>query len=70
MHPVQFKDNEYRKSSFTGKDRWACVEVAMRQGVVGVRSTTDPQKVTVYYTAEEWLAFIAGVKNGEFDPCA
>ena len=67
MKKILFADNEFRKSSLTGGDRWACVEVAMRDGVVGVRSTTDPQKTTVFYTNDEWAAFIGGVKKGEFE---
>lgn len=64
---VLFQDSDFRKSSFTGIDRWACVAVAHRDGVVAVRSTTDAAKKTVYFTDEEWTAFIAGVKNAEFD---
>lgn len=67
VHNVLFKDEDFRKSSFTGIDRWACVEVAHRDDVVAVRSTTDPVKKTVYFTRDEWAAFIAGVKGGEFD---
>lgn len=64
---IVFADREFRKSSLTGSDRYACVEVAMREGVVAVRSTTDPSKTTVLYTNDEWSAFIGGVKKGEFD---
>ena len=64
---IQFEDQEFRRATFTGTDRWACVEVAMRDGVVGVRSSTDPAKNTIFYTYDEWQAFIAGVKDCEFE---
>ena len=67
LNAVSFRDDEFRKSSYTGTDRWACVEVAQRKGVVAVRSTTDPQKTIVRFTKEEWDAFLKGVKGGEFD---
>lgn len=66
-HRVRFKDKDFKKSSYTGTDRWACVEVAHREKVVAVRNTTDPRKTTVRFTEEEWNAFLKGVKNGEFD---
>lgn len=67
LKATRFEDADFKKSSFTGIDRWACVEVAHRDDVVAVRSTTDPDKDTVYFTREEWSAFISGVKNNEFD---
>lgn len=62
-----FEDCEFRKSSATGTDRYACVEVAQRPDVVAVRSTTDPERHTLYFTRDEWAAFIIGAKRGEFD---
>ena len=45
-----------------------CVEVGLQSdGSVAVRDTKDPQRVTLSFTPEEWSAFVAGVKNGEFD---
>ncbi len=61
---TRFEDSEFKKVSCETN---RCVEVAHRDGVVAVRSTTDPAKDTVYFTREEWSAFIAGVKNSEFD---
>lgn len=63
-----FKDNEFRKSSFSNY-KWvhACVQVAKRQDEVGVRDSKDPKKTTLHFTSDEWKAFISGVKAGEFD---
>jgi hypothetical protein len=45
-----------------------CVEVAwLADGRVAVRDGKDLTKPTLVYTAAEWRAFVAGVKNGEFD---
>jgi Domain of unknown function (DUF397) len=54
----------WRKSSFCAGGE--CVEVAELAGMVLVRNSTDP-RYTVRYTPQEWLAFLQGVKVGEFD---
>ena len=66
----QFVDGDFKKSSLSGI--WVpgtgnCVEVAQRDGVVAVRNSKDPQKSMVFFTADEWNAFVGGVKQGEFD---
>lgn len=42
-----------------------CVAVAADESGVRVRSTTSG--ATVAFSADEWTAFLAGVRNGEFD---
>ncbi|GAA3798085.1 DUF397 domain-containing protein [Streptomyces coacervatus] len=45
-----------------------CVEVALLAGgSVAVRNSRDPQGPALVYTRAEIAAFIAGVKDGEFD---
>jgi hypothetical protein len=45
-----------------------CVEVGQADdGVILVRDTKDRTKTPHRYTAAEWRAFVAGVRNGEFD---
>jgi Domain of unknown function (DUF397) len=45
-----------------------CVEVAhLSEGGVGVRNSRDPSGPVLRFTPEEWRAFIAGARNGEFD---
>ena len=39
----------------------------MRDSVVGVRSTHDPDKSTVLFNHEEWRNFIIAAKAGHFD---
>jgi hypothetical protein len=45
-----------------------CVEVALLAGGdVAVRNSRDPHGPALVYTRAEIAAFIAGVKDGEFD---
>ncbi len=45
-----------------------CVEVArLGDGSVAVRDSKDVRKAPHVFDREEWSAFVAGVKNGEFD---
>jgi hypothetical protein len=59
----------WRKSSFSGSNGGACVEVGQSDdGVILVRDTKDHGRGPIHhYSAAEWHAFIAGVRNGEFD---
>ena len=45
-----------------------CGEVArLAGGAVAVRNSRDPRGPALIYTRAEVAAFLAGVKNGEFD---
>jgi hypothetical protein len=56
---------DFRKSSFCGSS--ACVEVARDGDGVLVRDSKDPAAAPLRFTADEWAAFVAGVRAGEFD---
>ncbi len=56
----------WTKSSFCGEA--SCVEVAVAQQAVGVRDSKIADSPVLSFTRDEWTAFVAGVKNGEFDP--
>lgn len=58
---------EYQISSYCNGG--GCVEVGRTSdGPVVVRDSKDPERrASLVFTAEEWAAFVAGVKNGEFD---
>jgi hypothetical protein len=48
-----------------------CVGVAaVESGGVRVRDEKHPHGPQLAFTAEEWAAFLAGVRNGEFDEAA
>ena len=59
---------EWHKSSRSGGNGGDCVEVAGNlPGIVAVRDTKDPAGATLVFTHAEWRAFLAGVRDGEFD---
>jgi hypothetical protein len=46
----------------------SCVEVAeLPSGAIAVRNSRHPSGLALIYTRAEVAAFLAGVKNGEFD---
>ena len=45
----------------------SCVEVSMAEGVVAVRDSKDPSGPFLVFDDGEWSAFVARVRNGEFD---
>jgi hypothetical protein len=59
----------WRKSSYSNENGGNCVEVAdLPDGGRLVRDTKDQGRGPVLrFTEAEWRAFIAGVKDGEFD---
>ncbi len=59
---------EWRKSSYSGTNGGNCVQVARNlPGVVAMRDSKDPHGPALIFTPDEWRAFTAGVKVGEFD---
>ena len=60
-------DSHWVKSSLSFSNG-NCVEVAsLPDGSVGVRHSRIPDGPVLRFTAGEWQAFLAGVRNGEFD---
>jgi len=57
----------FRKSSFSGSVNHACVEVAFVVAEVLLRDSKDPDGPVLHFTPQEWAAFIAGAKDGQFD---
>ncbi|WP_181780848.1 DUF397 domain-containing protein [Pseudonocardia pini] len=58
---------EYRTSSFCSAG--SCVAVGRTaEGGYAVIDTKDEAPRPLHFTSDEWAAFVAGVKNGEFDP--
>jgi Domain of unknown function (DUF397) len=58
--------DDYKKSSFSGGG--GCVEVrVLENGMIGLRDSKDPAKPPHIFTPQEWVAFVAGVRNAEFD---
>lgn len=56
----------YTKSSHSGMG--SCVEVRLLEdGTVGIRDSKNISKPPHIFTPSEWTAFVAGVRDGEFD---
>lgn len=61
-------DISWRKSSYSGGNGGACVEVAdLPGGGRVVRDSKDRTGAVLSFTAAEWSAFTAAVRDGEFD---
>jgi hypothetical protein len=59
---------QWRKSSYSGGNGGACVEVAvLGDGGWAVRDSKDPGGPKLTFGADEWVAFTTAVKAGEFD---
>jgi hypothetical protein len=57
---------EFKTSSYCSFG--SCVEVGRTDnGTVLIRDTKDGTQQALAFTDEEWAAFVAGVKAGEFD---
>jgi hypothetical protein len=58
----------WHKSTRSGGNGGDCVEVAVNlPGIVAVRDTKDRAGGALVFTHNEWRAFLAGVRDGEFD---
>ena len=57
----------WRKSSYSANGA-NCVEIASSlPGVVAVRDSKDRDGGTLVTSAHAWSAFVAGIKQGEFE---
>jgi len=57
----------WRKSSYSGGNGGGCVEIAASPGQVLVRDSKDREGPVLSFSPDEWAAFTAGVRGGEFD---
>jgi hypothetical protein len=58
----------WRKSSYSTSQGGGCVEIAQfPAAAIGVRDSKDPEGPNLLFTADEWRAFVAGMKAGQFD---
>lgn len=59
---------DWRKSRYSSSNGGNCVEVATNlPGIVAVRDSKDRQGPALIFTPDEWRAFLAGAREGEFD---
>ncbi|MEM9562566.1 MAG: DUF397 domain-containing protein [Actinomycetota bacterium] len=59
--------DDWHRSTFCNPCCNNCVEVRSSGHDIEVRDSKDPTAGTLRFTQDEWTAFVAGVKAGEFD---
>jgi Domain of unknown function (DUF397) len=58
----------WRKAGYSTSNGGNCVEVAVApSSAVAVRDSKGPDGPKLAFTPGDWRAFVAGVKDGEFD---
>jgi len=60
------RGRDWRKSSHSGTDG-DCVEFAIDGERVLLRDSKDPTGPVLSFTRAEWIAFVRGTRDGEFD---
>ena len=55
-------EGNWRKSSYSGDNGGACVEIASSAEVVLVRDTTDRGGPTITFSADAWRSFTTSIK--------
>lgn len=66
---LQTQDRTFKKSSYSvgSPSGMRCVGVSLSEKNIMVKNVSKPDSAILAFTADEWRAFVAGVKNGEFD---
>ena len=58
------RNPEWRRSG--GCSNGTCIEVAKVDDQYLIRDSKNPDSAPLAFTADEWLAFVSGVKHDEF----
>jgi hypothetical protein len=58
---------QWRTSSYSGTTGGNCVEVATLADGIAVRDSKDRGGPALTFAPDEWAAFTAGIRDGEFD---
>lgn len=58
------RNPEWRRSRGCGSS--TCIEVAKVDDHYLIRDSKNPDSAPLAFTADEWLAFVSGVKQDEF----
>jgi hypothetical protein len=64
---VDLSTAHWQKSTRSGPNCDNCVEVAFVDGAIAVRDSKHDDGPILLFTQDEWDAFVAGAKDGEFD---
>ena len=63
---VMVNGREFKLSSMCNAASTRCCAVSINSDDIAMLNTTNCENV-IHFTKDEWVAFIDGVKNGEFD---
>jgi len=66
LNRIKVRDRDFKTSSWSKNNPKTCVAVAVTPDGIAVRNSNDQAKNTVFFTNDEWSAFVKGVKNNEF----
>ena len=67
MRATELTGARWVKSRHSGPTGGNCVEVTfVTDGTVAVRNSRHPAGPALVFSAPEWAAFVAGVRDGEF----
>jgi hypothetical protein len=67
MFKFSVSDDDFKKSSFSKNNPQTCVTVAVKKEGVALRDSKNVTKETLFFSHDEWNAFLKGAKSGEFD---
>jgi Domain of unknown function (DUF397) len=48
-------------------DAGTCISVAPHKGMIVIGDTKNPDGPVLSYNHDEWLAFVRGIRQGDFD---
>ncbi len=66
MFTFKVEDSDFQSSMGWCGNRPQCVLVAVKPEGVAIRDSKDASKRTLFFTREEFAAFVGGIKDGEF----
>jgi hypothetical protein len=67
VNSIDLSSAQWRKSTYSSSNS-NCVEVARNlPGIVAVRDSKDRSGPVLTFAPDEWRAFTAGVRAGQFD---
>lgn len=61
------KDDDFVKSSWSKNNPQTCVMVNVQEEFVAIRDSKDESKATLFFSHDEWKAFLKGAEAGEFN---
>lgn len=66
-HPLK-GDFDLSRAQWQGSGDGGRIQIAFVDDLIGMRDAHDPDGPVLVFDEAEWDAFVAGAKDGEFDP--